>query len=345
MSGGKAALITGVSGQDGAYLARLLLDKGYRLFGCVRDARGAGLERLDALGVRHDVRILEIDLTDRKSIQRAIEAAEPDEIYNLAAQSSVAASFHDPAGFGISSGIVVANILEAMREAAPSAHFYQASSSEMFGSGESESRSEQSPFHPQSPYAVAKLYGHWITINYRQSHGLHATSGILFNHESPLRDARFVTRKITKAVAAIYSGAQEDLLLGNLEAVRDWGHARDYVEGMWLMLQQPKADDYILATGVGHSVRQFVEAAFSSIDVDLEWSGSAKEEVGIDRRTGKVRVKVDAEHFRPSEVTRVIGNPAKARARLGWESRTDFRQLVDEMVHADLQRLQAGSTG
>ncbi|MBL8311608.1 MAG: GDP-mannose 4,6-dehydratase [Burkholderiales bacterium] len=320
----RTALITGISGQDGAYLARLLLDKSYRVVG-LAPRRGSDMFwRLRTLGVADDVRIEYADLNDAASVQRIVAREQPQEFYNLAAQSFVGTSWEQPVHTGLIGGIGVTHCLEAIRQTSPHTRFYQASTSEMFGKIQAPKQSETTPFYPRSPYGVAKLYGHWITINYRESFGLHASSGILFNHESPLRGVEFVTRKISLAAARIKLGLQDKLFLGNLDARRDWGFAGDYVDAMWRMLQQEAPDDYVVATGVAHSVRDFCEAAFSHLGLDYQRY-----------------VEVDPQFLRPAEVDVLLGDPAKAQARLGWSPQTNLKTLVTMMVDADLQRLQS----
>lgn len=317
----RTALITGISGQDGAYLSQLLLKKSYRVIG-LAPRRGSDMFwRLRDLGVADDVRIEYADLNDAASVQRIIAREQPHEFYNLAAQSFVGTSWEQPVHTGLIGGIGVTHCLEAIRQTSAHTRFYQASTSEMFGKIQAPRQSESTPFYPRSPYGVAKLYGHWITVNYRESFGLHASSGILFNHESPLRGEEFVTRKISLAVARIKSGLQDKLYLGNLDAKRDWGFAGDYVEAMWLMLQQDNADDYVVASGMTHSVRDFCEAAFSH--------------VGLDYRQ---HVEIDPQFMRPAEVDVLLGDPGKANRQLGWQARTGFETLVAMMVDADLRR-------
>lgn len=320
----KAALITGITGQDGAYLAQLLLSKGYEVHGLVRRSSTAdtNFHRLRWLGIENDVRIVDGDLLDLSGLIRTVEAIGPTEVYNLAAQSFVASSWQQPLLTGQVTGIAVANVLEAVRIVKPDAHFYQASSSEMFGLIQNDVQSENTPFYPRSPYAVAKLYGHWITVNYRESFGLHASSGILFNHESPLRGIEFVTRKVTDAVARIKLGHQKELRLGNIEAKRDWGHARDYVKAMWLMLQQEKADDYVVATGVTSTVREMCEIAFSHVGLNVE-----------------DHLVIDPALFRPAEVDILLGDASKAQRMLGWKAETNLDGMIREMVDADLVRV------
>lgn len=321
----KHALITGITGQDGSYLAEFLLEKGYEIYGIVRRRSSGGNERIAHLEER--VHILEGDLLDERSLIRAIELSQPDEVYNLAAQSFVPTSWEQPMLTAEYTALGVTRLLEAIRLVKPDARFYQASTSEMFGATTVAPQNETTPFHPRSPYGVAKLYGHWITVNYRESYGLFACSGILFNHESPRRGLEFVTRKITWEVARIQAGLSDRLVLGNLEARRDWGFAGDYVEAMWRMLQQDQPDDYVVATGQSHSVREWVEEAFAC--AGLDW-----------RRY----VDVDPRFFRPAEVDHLVGDASKARRQLGWRPHVDFHELVEMMVAADLARV-GGSTG
>jgi GDPmannose 4,6-dehydratase len=319
----KRALITGITGQDGSHLAELLLEKGYEVHGMVRRSSSETFQRLE--GIRDDIVLHTGDLLDQRSLGDVLRACEPDEIYNLAAMSFVAASWSQPVLTAEFTGTGVTRILEAMREAAPEARFYQASSSEMFGKVLEVPQRETTPFYPRSPYGVAKAYGHFITVNYRESYGLFACSGILFNHEGPRRGLEFVTRKVTHAAAAIRLGLQEELALGNLDAERDWGYAKDYVEAMWLMLQQDEPEDYVVATGQAHSVRELVDVAFDHVGLDPA-----------------AYVRVDPRYLRPAEVEHLIGDPAKARERLGWEPRTPFEELVRLMVDADLELLERG---
>jgi GDPmannose 4,6-dehydratase len=332
----KRALICGISGQDGAYLARLLLAKGYHVTGTSRDAQVASFANLTRLGIRERVELKSMVLTDFRSTLQTLNEATPDEIYNLAGQSSVGLSFQQPVETVESIGIGVLNLLEAIRFLGRDIRLYNASSSECFGETGGKPADEETPFHPRSPYAVAKAAAHWMVINYRDAYGLCASNGILFNHESPLRGETFVTRKITRAVAAIELGLQERLYIGNLDARRDWGHARDYVEGMWLMLQQDEPDDYVLATGEAHSVREFVERAFACTGREILWRGRGVDEVGLDAGSGKELVRIDPRYLRPTEVDLLQGDPSKAHARLGWRHRTTFADLVREMVEADL---------
>jgi GDPmannose 4,6-dehydratase len=318
----KSSLITGITGQDGAYLAKLLLEKGYRVFGVYPRRAGDTLWRLREMGIANDVRMIDADLIDLASLIRAMQTSQPDEIYNLGAQSFVATSWAQPLLTGDVSGLAVARLLEALRIVKPDARFYQASTSEMFGLIQAERQDETTPFYPRSPYGVAKLYGHWITVNYRESFGMHASSGILFNHESPLRGLEFVTRKVTDAVARIKLDKQRELRLGNMDAKRDWGFAGDYVEAMWLMLQQDKPDDYVVATGQTTSVRDMCKIAFSHVGLNYE-----------------DHVIVDPTLFRPAEVDVLLGNPAKAQRVLGWKPKTSLEQLITMMVDADLRRV------
>ena len=334
----KKAIITGIRGQDGAYLAKNLLEKGYEVYGADRRSGDTTFWRLNESGIAGDVKILYMDLLELTNILRVIEKIKPDEVYNLAAQSFVGTSFDQPIITADINAMGVIRLLEAVRIAVPDAKFYQASTSEMFGKVREIPQSENTPFHPRSPYGVAKLYAHWATINYRESWNMFACSGILFNHESPLRGMEFVTKKITMAVAAIKKGKQDKVVLGNLDAKRDWGFAGDYVEGMRLMLQQDEADDYVLATGETHSIRDFVVEAFRYIDAEIEWSGEGVNEKGIDKKTGKVMVEVSPDFYRPAEVELLIGDPSKAKEKLGWEPAVKFQELVRMMVEWDLQQ-------
>ncbi len=349
--GDKTALITGVTGQDGAYLAELLLRKGYRVHGVKRRSSSLNTQRVDHLYKdlhESDVRfVLHYgDLTDATNLIRLIQETQPTEIYNLAAQSHVQVSFETPEYTGNADALGTLRLLEAIRILGMEnrVRFYQASTSEMFGNSNSPIQDESTPFRPRSPYAVAKLYGYWIAVNYREAYGVYAANGILFNHESPLRGETFVSRKITRAVAAIHLGLAECLYLGNLDAKRDWGHARDYVEGMWLILQQDLPDDYVLASGRSRTVRSFVESAFAQIGVTVEWSGKDRGEMGRDRKTGRTVVRVDPRYFRPTEVHALCGNARKARERLGWVPKTSFDDMVSEMVSEDIRNLQAQRT-
>ena len=339
----KVALITGATGQDGAYLSELLLAKGYLVHGVKRRSSSFNTARVDHLYVdphEHETRFFlhHGDLTDATNLIRLVQETQPDEIYNLAAQSHVQVSFETAEYTANADGLGTLRLLEAIRilGMGERVRFYQASTSELYGKVQETPQRETTPFYPRSPYAAAKLYAYWITVNYREAYGYHASNGILFNHESPLRGETFVTRKISRAVAAIELGLQERLYIGNLDAKRDWGHARDYVEGMWRILQQDAADDYVLATGETHSVREFVELAFACVDREVVWQGEGVDEVGVDRVSGKQLVRVDPRYFRPTEVDILLGDPSKARARLGWQHRITFPELVREMVEADL---------
>jgi len=345
----KVALITGVTGQDGAYLAEFLLDRGYTVHGVKRRSSSLNTSRIDHLYQdRHerDVRFFLHygDMTDTSNVIRLVNEAKPTEIYNLAAQSHVQVSFETPEYTANTDALGTLRLLEAIRilGMTNSVRFYQASTSELFGKVLETPQREITPFYPRSPYAVAKLYAYWITVNYREAYGLHASNGILFNHESPVRGETFVTRKISRAVAAIELGLEKCLFLGNIDAKRDWGHARDYVEGMWLMLQQPAPDDYVLATGETHSVREFVELAFRCIDRPLVWKGDGLDEKGCCARTDEVLVAIDPAYYRPTEVDLLLGDPAKARRKLRWRHKIGFAQLVSEMVEADRTSLQEG---
>jgi GDPmannose 4,6-dehydratase len=342
----KVALITGVTGQDGAYLAELLLNKGYVVHGVKRRSSSFNTGRIDHLykdphepGSKLFLHFG--DVTDSTNLIRIIQETRPDEIYNLAAQSHVWVSFETPEYTANADAIGALRILEAIRilRVEGSTRFYQASTSELYGKVEEIPQRETTPFHPRSPYGAAKLYAYWITVNYREAYGIHASNGILFNHESPIRGETFVTRKITRAVAAIEMGLQSKLFLGNLDARRDWGHARDYVEGMWLMLQQPEPDDYVLATGETHSVREFAEKAFARVGREIVWEGAKSEERGLDSKTGRTLIEVDPVYFRPTEVDILCGDPTKARCRLGWSHTTTLDELVNEMVDSDLQQV------
>jgi GDPmannose 4,6-dehydratase len=341
------ALITGVTGQDGAYLAELLLRKGYVVHGIKRRSSSFNTGRVDhlysdphELGVRFFMHYG--DLTDATNLIRLVQETQPTEIYNLAAQSHVQVSFETPEYTANADGIGTLRLLEAMRilKLEKTVKFYQASTSELYGLVQERPQRETTPFYPRSPYAAAKLYGYWITVNYREAYGMHASNGILFNHEGPTRGETFVTRKISRAVAAIEAGLQTKLFLGNIDSSRDWGHARDYVEGMWLMLQQKTPDDYVLATGETHTVREFVELAFKHIGRQIEWRGKGVEEKGIDKKTGEAVVEIDARYFRPTEVDFLLGDPTKAHTKLGWKHKTSFAELVREMVDADRKQVQ-----
>lgn len=332
----KKAFITGVTGQDGSYLAELLLDKGYEVYGTLRRASVFNTERIDHIFGR--ITTYHSDLTDSSSLNRIIEKVQPDEIYNLGAQSHVKVSFEVPEYTAETDAIGTLRLLDAIRETKIKTRLYQASTSEMFGGlPGTVPQSEQTPFHPRSPYGVAKLYAHWITVNYREAYGLFACSGILFNHESPRRGKTFVTRKVTMAAARIKHGLQEKVLLGNLNARRDWGYAPDYVEAMWLMLQSKEPDDYLIATGKSHTIRELCELAFRQTGVELVWKGKGSEEKGYDSKSGKVRVEVDPGYFRPSEVEHLLGNAQKAEKKLGWRSKVQFPELIEIMMREDLK--------
>jgi GDPmannose 4,6-dehydratase len=339
----KVALITGATGQDGAYLAELLLGKGYIVHGIKRRSSSFNSERVDHLYQDPHERNVRFtlhygDMTDATNLIRVIQETQPTEIYNLAAQSHVQVSFETPEYTANADALGPLRLLETIRILGleKRTRFYQASTSELYGSVREIPQRETTPFYPRSPYGVAKLYGFWITTNYREAYGMHASNGILFNHESPTRGETFVTRKITRAAAAVEIGLQDKLYLGNLDAVRDWGHARDYVEGMWMIVQQNEPDDYVLATGERHSVREFVEKAFACVGRSIEWRGSGIDEKGIEARSGQVLVEVDARYFRPTEVDLLVGDPSKAHKRLGWRHKTSFDAMVKEMVAADL---------
>jgi GDPmannose 4,6-dehydratase len=347
MTARKVALIVGVTGQDGAYLSELLLGKGYEVHGIKRRSSSFNTGRIDHL--YHDPHEKGLpyhlhfgDVTDATNLIRIVQQTQPTEIYNLAAQSHVKVSFETAEYTANADALGTLRLIEAIRILGleGTCRFYQASTSELYGDAPPP-QSEATPFRPRSPYAAAKLYAYWITVNYREAYGLHASNGILFNHESPLRGETFVTRKITRAVAAIAHKRQEQLFLGNLDARRDWGHARDYVEAMWLMLQQPKPDDYVIATGAAHSVRELVEKAFAETGRGLDWRGRGVDEEGVDARTGEVLVRIDPTYFRPTEVGDLRGDPSKARRALGWRHRVDFDALVREMVAADLEAVAA----
>ena len=338
----RVALIAGATGQDGAYLAEFLLSKGYTVHGIKRRSSSFNTERIDHLihdpheeGVSFHLHYG--DVTDATNIIRIVQETQPHEIYNLAAQSHVQVSFETPEYTANADGLGTLRLLESIRilSLEKKTRFYQASTSELFGKAQEIPQRETTPFYPRSPYAAAKLYAYWITVNYREAYGMHASNGILFNHESPVRGETFVTRKITRAVASIEYGLQKKLFLGNLDAMRDWGHARDFVEGMWLVLQEDEPDDYVLATGEAHSVREFAEKAFAHIGRTIVWRGSGVEEKGVDKSTGDVLIEVDPRYFRPTEVDFLLGDSSKARAKLGWRHKTSFDELVSDMVKAD----------
>ncbi len=338
----KRALITGITGQDGSYLAELLLEKGYEVYGLVRRKSKLDFGNLEGLAIKDKIHFIFGDITDMAAMVHAIQVSQPDEVYNLAAQSFVAQSFIEPVASANITGVAAANILEAIKTVKPDARFYQASTSEMFGGcmdeqGEDfDGYTEANSFHPRSPYGVAKLYAYWITRNYREGYDMFACSGILFNHESERRGHEFVTRKITDAVARIKLGVQDHLELGNMDAKRDWGHAADYVWAMWQMLQQEKPEDYVIASHETHSVREFVELAFKAVGMEVEWQGNGVDEVGKDKATGKVIVSINPVFYRPAEVDLLLGNPAKAEKELGWVRQVSFHELVERMVKTDL---------
>jgi GDPmannose 4,6-dehydratase len=345
----KVALITGVTGQDGAYLAELLLSKGYQVHGVKRRSSSFNTGRIDHLYQDpHEpdlrMRLHYGDMSDSTNLIRLVQETQPNEIYNLAAQSHVQVSFETPEYTANADALGTLRLLEAIRILGleKTTRFYQASTSELFGKVQETPQKETTPFYPRSPYGVAKLYGYWITVNYREAYGMHASNGILFNHESPLRGETFVTRKITRAVADIHHGRSQTLFLGNLDAKRDWGHARDYVEGMWRILQQDIPDDYVLATGETHSVRSFVELAFAHVGRTIEWRGQGVDEQGLDAKSGAVLVRVDPRYFRPTEVDLLLGDPTKARQVLGWQASTTLPELVREMMEADLKTQPTG---
>jgi GDPmannose 4,6-dehydratase len=339
----KKALITGITGQDGAYLAELLLAKGYEVHGIKRRTSLFNTDRIDHLYQDPHERNLRLqlhygDLTDATNLIRIVQHVQPDEIYNLAAQSHVAVSFETPEYTANSDALGTLRILEAIRILGleKKTRFYQASTSEMYGKVQEVPQRETTPFYPRSPYGAAKIYAYWITVNYREAYGMYACNGILFNHESPIRGETFVTRKITRALARIATGLQQTLYLGNLDSLRDWGHARDYVRAQWLMLQQPQPEDFVVATGEQHSVREFVSLAGERLGMTLDWRGAGENEQGVDTKTGKTVVKIDPRYFRPTEVETLLGDPSKAKAKLGWVPEVSFMTLVEEMVDADL---------
>jgi GDPmannose 4,6-dehydratase len=345
---GRVALVTGITGQDGAYLAEFLLQKGYVVHGVKRRSSSFNTGRIEHLYQdphEEDPRLIlhHGDMTDATNLIRIVQQTQPDEIYNLAAQSHVQVSFETAEYTANADAMGPLRLLEAIRllGLVGKTRFYQASTSELYGKAREVPQSETTPFYPRSPYGAAKLYAYWMVVNYREAYGMHASNGILFNHESPIRGETFVTRKITRAVAAIVHGVQEKLYLGNLDAKRDWGHARDYIEGMWMMLQKEQPDDYVLATGETHSVREFVEFAFREAGIGVEWKGKGSDEVGYDRKTGRVLVEIDPRYHRPTEVDLLLGDPSKAQRQLGWRHRTSFPALVSEMVRSDLATFRA----
>ena len=332
----KRAFITGITGQDGGYLAELLLEKGYEIYALYRRNSNQRFDRIKHL--LDKIHLIEGDMTDQSSLIDAIEVSKPDEVYNLAAQSFVAVSWKEPVFTAEVNALGVTRLLEAIKMKKPDAKFYQASTSELFGLVQETPQKETTSFYPRSPYSVAKLYGYWITVNYRESYNMFACNGILFNHESPKRGIEFVTRKITKAVAEIYRGEREFVSLGNLDAKRDWGYAGDYVKAMYLMLQQEKPDDFVIASGETHSVREFVEKAFKVVDIEIEWKGQGINEIGIDKKSGKTIVKINPQFFRPADVELLLGDPSKAKRELGWNPEVNFDQLVEMMVRSDLEK-------
>ena len=342
----KKAIITGISGQDGAYLAQLLLDKGYTVYGTYRRTSSVNFWRVEELGIQAhpNLHLVEYDLTDLSTSIRLLQQTEATEVYNLAAQSFVGVSFDQPVTTGHITGIGPLNLLEAIRIVNPAIRFYQASTSEMFGKVQAIPQVESTPFYPRSPYGVAKLYAHWMTINYRESYGIFGTSGILFNHESPLRGREFVTRKITDAVAKVKLGKLDVLELGNLDAKRDWGYAKEYVEGMWRILQADEPDTYVLAINRTETVRDFVSMAFKAGGIAIEWRGSGEDERGVDAANGRELVRVNPRYYRPAEVELLIGDASKARAKLGWEAKTSLEDLCRMMVEADLVRNERGAS-
>ncbi len=333
----KKALITGITGQDGSYLAELLMDKGYEVHGIVRRASSMNRERIEHLHGNPLLKLHYGDLTDSSNLNRILERVEPEEIYNLAAQSHVAVSFEVPEYTVEADAVGTLRILDAIKDTGVKARFYQASTSELFGKVQEVPQTEKTPFYPRSPYAVAKLYAYWIVVNYRESYGIHASNGILFNHESPRRGENFVTRKITMGAAKIRAGKMDTLYMGNIDARRDWGYAPDYVRMMWLMLQQATPEDFVVATGEMHTVREFIEHTFSYAGFDLEWQGSGVDEKGIDRKSGKTVVAIDPKYFRPAEVEQLLGDPSKAKEKLGWEPHVKFSELVRIMTEADMK--------
>jgi GDPmannose 4,6-dehydratase len=340
----KIALITGITGQDGSYLAELLLKKGYQVHGMIRRSSSFNTGRIDHL--YHDPKIMNNnlflhygDLTDSSNLNRLLEKIKPNEIYNLGAQSHVKVSFEVPEYTADVDAMGTLRFLDAIKETGVESKFYQASTSELFGDVREVPQTEQTPFYPRSPYAVAKLYAYWIIVNYREAYNIFACNGILFNHESPRRGETFVTRKISRAVARIKEGKQEEVLLGNLNSKRDWGYAPEFVEGMWRILQQDKAEDFVLATGETHTIREFANLAFRQVGIDLEWVGSGVEEMGVDKSNGKVRVKVNSRYYRPTEVELLLGDASKAKEILNWEAKIKFEKLVEMMVNSDLQKV------
>ncbi len=344
----KKAFITGITGQDGSYLAEFLLDRGYEVHGIIRRASSFNTHRIDHLYKdRHlkDNRLFLYygDMTDSSNINRILEKTRPDEIYNLAAQSHVQVSFEVPEFTAETDAIGTLRIIDAIKDTGLNSRFYQASTSELYGKVQEVPQTETTPFYPRSPYGAAKLYAYWIVVNYREAYNLHASNGILFNHESPRRGETFVTRKITMAAAKIKAGLQECLYMGNIDSLRDWGYAPDYVEAMWLMLQQDKPDDYVIATGEMHTVREFIEKSFGYLDISIEWKGEGSDEVGINKKNGNVILKIDPKYYRPTEVEQLLGNPAKAKKNLDWEPKVKFEKLVEIMTEADYNLLKVKS--
>ena len=335
----KTALITGITGQDGAYLAKFLLNKNYVVHGIKRRSSSFNTKRIDDIYKNENFKLHFGDLNDSSSLTRIVHETQPDEIYNLGAQSHVQVSFETPEYTANVDGLGALRLLDAIRQVNKSIRFYQASTSEMFGNVVETPQTEKTPFYPRSPYGVAKLYAYWITRNYRESYGIHASNGILFNHESPIRGETFVTKKITRSVARIKYGLEDCIYLGNLNAMRDWGHAKEFVEGMWLMLQQEKPDDYILATGKAASVRDFVSMAFNHAGISIKFEGENLNEVGIDQKTGNIIVRVDSKYYRPAEVDFLLGDPSKAKRILGWEAKISVEELCKEMVEYDLRKV------
>lgn len=335
----KKALITGITGQDGSYLTELLLEKGYQVHGIVRRTSLFNRNRIEHLHSNPNLILHYGDMTDSSNLNRILEKVEPDEIYNLAAQSHVQVSFEVPEYTAEVDAVGTLRLLDAIKQTGVKARFYQASTSELYGKVQEVPQTEKTPFYPRSPYAVAKLYAYWAVVNYREAFGIHASNGILFNHESPRRGETFVTRKITLGVAGIVSGKMDRLVMGNLDAKRDWGYAPDYVEMMWMMLQQDEPDDYVVATNETHTVREFIEEAFKIVGKNIVWKGKGVDEKGYDEKTGKVLVEINPRYFRPTEVDLLIGNPAKAKEKLGWEPKVRFKELVKIMVEADLMNV------
>ncbi|HAR62903.1 MAG TPA: GDP-mannose 4,6-dehydratase [Candidatus Margulisbacteria bacterium] len=339
----KKALITGITGQDGSYLTEFLLEKGYVVHGIIRRASQFNTDRIDHLYKDQHIKEAKMflhygDLTDSSNLNRILEKVQPDEIYNLAAQSHVQVSFEVPEYTAEVDAVGTLRFLDAIKETGINTRFYQASTSELYGKVQEVPQTETTPFYPRSPYAVAKLYAYWIVVNYREAYELHASNGILFNHESPRRGETFVTRKITMAVANILAGKQDKLYMGNIDSLRDWGYAPDYVEMMWLMLQQLDPDDYVVATGEMHTVREFIEKSFEYVGINIQWQGKYAEEKGMDSKTGRVLIEIDPRYYRPTEVEQLLGNPAKAKRKLGWEPTVKFDELVKIMVKADCEK-------